>query len=53
MNPLGVVPTLVDGHVIMSESVAIIQYLADKYKDKQNFLLPSDAVSYLILNLLM
>lgn len=31
LNPMGRVPTLVDGPVTMSESVAICMYLADKF----------------------
>lgn len=33
INPFGKVPVLVDGGVTMSESVAIIQYLMDRYAD--------------------
>ena len=35
VNPFGKVPVLVDGAVTMSESVAIIQYLLDRYADGQ------------------
>ena len=31
LNPLGVVPTLVDGDVVVTESAAILLYLADRY----------------------
>lgn len=31
LNPLGRVPTIVDGEIIMSESAAVCMYLADKY----------------------
>lgn len=31
LNPLGVVPTLVDGELVLSESAAILLYLADRY----------------------
>ena len=31
LNPLGVVPTLVDGEVVVTESAAILLYLADGY----------------------
>ncbi len=33
INPFGKVPVLVDGAVTMSESVAIVQYLLDRYAD--------------------
>ena len=31
LNPLGVVPTLVDGDLVLAESAAILLYLADRY----------------------
>jgi glutathione S-transferase len=31
INPLGRVPTIVDGDIVMSESAAICMYLADRY----------------------
>ena len=31
LNPMGRVPTIVDGDIIMSESAAVCMYLADKY----------------------
>jgi glutathione S-transferase len=34
LNPLGQVPTLVDGDVVIYESLAICLYLADKYLEK-------------------
>ncbi len=34
LNPLGTVPTLVDGDVVVYESLAICLYLADKFPDK-------------------
>ena len=33
LNPLGVVPTLVDGDLVMTESAAILLYLADSYPE--------------------
>ena len=33
LNPLGVVPTLVDGDVVVTESAAILLYLADRYPE--------------------
>jgi len=41
MNPAGQVPVLVDDNLVLTESVAIALYLAEKYPDKQ--LLPTDA----------
>jgi glutathione S-transferase len=33
LNPLGVVPTLIDGELTVTESAAILMYLADRYPD--------------------
>ncbi len=33
LNPTGVVPTLVDGNLVLSESVAILLYLVDRFPD--------------------
>ena len=34
INPMGKIPTLVDGDVVVTETAAICAYLADKYPDK-------------------
>jgi glutathione S-transferase len=39
LNPVGKVPVLVDGDILIPESAAIVLYLADKYRDKR--LLPA------------
>jgi glutathione S-transferase len=40
INSAGKLPALVDGDVVLTESVAIVLYLADKYPDKK--LVPAD-----------
>lgn len=40
LNPLGVVPTLVDGDVVVSESAAIMLYLVDRFPQAR--LAPAD-----------
>ena len=40
INPAGKLPALVDGDVVLTESVAIVLYLADKYPQKK--LAPAD-----------
>jgi glutathione S-transferase len=34
INPAGKIPVLVDGDLVLTESVAIVLYLAEKYQDK-------------------
>ena len=41
LNPAGKLPVLVDGDMVLSESVAIVLHLAEKYREKG--LLPADA----------
>ena len=40
LNPLGVVPTLVDGDLVLTESAAILLYLADRFPEAR--LAPAD-----------
>lgn len=42
LNPQGLVPTLVDGDLILTQSLTILEYLADKHPSPA--LLPSDSV---------
>jgi glutathione S-transferase len=43
LNPLGTVPTFVDGDLTMTESSGICQYLVDKYGPSEIGVYPSDA----------
>jgi len=40
INPAGKIPALVDGDLVVTESVAIVLYLAEKYRDRA--LMPAD-----------
>lgn len=44
LNPLGVVPTLVDGDLVLSESAAIMLYLADRFPEAR--LAPAERAQY-------
>jgi len=44
LNPLGVVPTLVDGDLVLGESAAILLYLADRYPEAK--LAPEDRAQF-------
>jgi glutathione S-transferase len=44
LNPLGVVPTLVDGDVVVTESAAILLYLSDRYRESR--LAPDDRTQF-------
>src|SRR5215203_673900 len=41
-NPLGTIPLFLDGHARMTESCAIVQYLAARYGDAALDVAPSD-----------
>jgi glutathione S-transferase len=40
INPAGKLPVLIDGEMVLTESIAIVLYLAEKYRDKA--LIPAD-----------
>lgn len=40
INPAGKIPVLVDGDLVLTESIAIVMYLAEKYRDRG--FLPAD-----------
>jgi glutathione S-transferase len=44
LNPLGVVPTLVDGDLVLTESVAILLHLADRFPEGR--LAPADRTQW-------
>jgi glutathione S-transferase len=44
LNPLGVVPTLVDGDTVVTESAAILLYLADRYPEAN--LVPAERAEF-------
>jgi glutathione S-transferase len=44
LNPLGVVPTLVDGDLVLTESAAILLYLGDRYPEAR--LAPQERADY-------
>ncbi|KAG7959422.1 hypothetical protein I3843_10G069200 [Carya illinoinensis] len=53
LNPLGYVPVLVDGDIVLADSLAIIMYLEEKYP--QHPLLPQDlqkrGINYQVANI--
>ncbi|MBO1254488.1 glutathione S-transferase family protein [Alteromonas sp. 5E99-2] len=48
INPLGQVPTLTDGDVVLRDSTAILTYLALKYDDKRQWLPEDPALAALV-----
>lgn len=51
LNPFGQIPVLVDGDLVMAESMAIVEYLDEKYPDPA--LMPSDVEARAIARKLM
>ncbi|KAK7247296.1 hypothetical protein RIF29_42177 [Crotalaria pallida] len=51
LNPVGYVPVLVDGPVVLADSFAIIMYLEDKYPEKHPLLPPPSDIPLRALNL--
>lgn len=43
LNPRGKIPTLVDGDITITESPAIVTYLADRYSTAERRLIPEEA----------
>lgn len=43
INPRGKIPTLIDGDISITESPAIVMYLADRYSTDARRLIPEDA----------
>ena len=42
VNPRGKIPTLIDGDIVITESPAIVMYLADRYSTDERRLIPTD-----------
>ncbi|EMG49153.1 gst2 Glutathione S-transferase 2 [Candida maltosa Xu316] len=46
LNPHGLIPTLVDGDLVLPESNAILQYLADTYDKENKYSYPHSDIRY-------
>jgi glutathione S-transferase len=44
LNPSGKIPTLVDGNIVVSESAAIVTYLAETYSKRNDPLIPLQSI---------